>query len=1228
MKGALIRIYDFFQARKAIFYAVTVGLFVLLAFAASRIKVEEDIARMLPDSEQTEQINRIFRHSRFYDRIVVKVKGTAQSSPEELIELADSLESNLQREYGSHISEMKVRVDDETTLDIYNTVHNLLPIYLDSADYIRIDSLITPEAVNASMQSNYQVLTSASGMVMKKLIADDPVGISTLALRKLQSLQADDNFELYNGYIFSKDHQSLFLFITPSHGSSETKLNGELLDGIDAVVEKVKAQAAGTDILYYGGIPVAVGNARQLKQDTILTLSITIVCILLFIGLFFRRKRIPFIMMLPVLFGGLFAIAVIAITKGSISSIALGAGSIVLGIGINYSLHFFSHYRHSASIPETIGDLITPMTIGSITTVGSFFSLTLLQSQILNDFGLFAGWSLIGATIFTLIFLPHFTPKQKQETVNHETWLEKAVSFNIPYKGAFFFVILLLTAFFFYHARNVGFDSDMNRFNFMTERMKKAQHEIDFLQSDSSKTVFIATVGASDEEMFQKNETLLQKLEAAQQKGWIDKYSSISRFMPSAKLQQEKLKQWNDYWTPEKKEKLLTLVNSEGQKAGFSAAAFRNFETLLTEEYTPATEEDFSAIQNSFGSEYLIHADNMHTVINAVTVDKKYRQQLYASLGESKTTVILDKAIITNKFVDVIFKDFNSILLYTSLLVLIALFVSYGRIELTIITFLPMLITWIWILGIMGLFGLNFNIINIIISTFIFGLGDDFSIFITDGLTRKFKEGKEVIASHRVSIFLAAITITFGLGALIFAKHPALRSIALISIIGIFCVLFIGQTVQPFLYNFFIQSRKEKGFPPWTLPTLILFWIAFGYYVTVSLTAALIGYILLYLVPYPGIKKRKLFFHHIVCNALRVLTYMMVNVSKRHVGRSNMDFSKPAVIIANHASFLDILVTVMQHPKLILLTNKWVYYSPVFGKVVQLADYYPVMEGVDPAIEKFVDIVKDGYSIVIFPEGTRTPDGKLKRFHKGAFYLAEQLNIGIVPMLLHGTGDTIRKGDFMVMNAYMTMKFLPRIEPGDERFGKGYAERAKNISRYFKAEYDNLREENETARYFRQRLRMNYMYKGSELEILALKQRFNEDLHNAMSKQLPREGLITELGCGYGFNTYMMHFTGWKRNLLGIDSNEENIDVANNCYSKSSDINFVRADAMSYELPQSDAFMVNTEELQLTPEQVTTLVSRCQQKLNDGGVIILIAEKEPARYSTERIHQSAFLIRK
>lgn len=1227
MKSILLTTYDFFKARRGLFYGLTVALFVVLGLLASRIKLEEDVSRLLPNGEQTRQITDIFKSSNFADKIIVKVIARKPTEPEVLMAYADSFSAKVMAQHAEQVAQIKLTVSDETALDIYNTVHDNLPVYLDEDDYKAIDTLITPEQIKQTLKDDYAALTGAQGMMMKMLIADDPVGISKLALRKLQQLQVDENYTLYDGYIMGKDRQSLYLFITLKNASAETAKTQKLLDDLDTYIKELNPTKDSTEILYYGNSVVAAGNARQLKKDSALTLTITIVAILLFTFWFFRKKRVPVIMMLPVAFGGLFSLAIIATLKGSISSIALGAGSIVLGIAINYSLHFFSHYRHVGSAKQTIVDLLSPMTIGSITTVGSFFCLMLLQSQILNDFGLFAGLSLTGATLFALVFLPHFMPEAIAADVHAESKLERLLNFRMRYQGLVFLIIAGLTFFFWHYAQQVGFERDLNRMNFLDDKTKYAQKEIDITQDDTSKLVFIASTGATEEEMLRNNEELVKQLKTAAANGWIQKYSSFSNFIPSQALQQQKIKRWNQYWTAEKKQNLLTLLKSEGAKTGFSPTAFNNFENLLTENYNPATADDFAAIKEAFGSEYLIAGKDKFTVINPVRVDKSQRQRLYAELNKSASTVILDKQIITNKFVEIIYNDFNSILLYSSLLVFIALLISYGRLELTIITFLPMVITWIWILGIMGLMGLQFNLINIIISTFIFGLGDDFSIFITDGLTEKYKRGKETLASHKVSIFLSAVTVLIGLGALIFAKHPALRSIAFISVIGIFCVVIIGQTVQPFLYNFLVQSRKERGLPPWTIPTLILTFIAFTYYVTVSLTVALIGYILLYLVPYPGKKKRKLFFHYLVRNALWVLTYMMVNVRKRHVGRENMDFSKPALIIANHASFLDILVTVMQHPKLILLTNKWVYYSPVFGKVVQLADYYPVMEGVDPAIEKFVDIVKDGYSIVVFPEGTRSPDGRLKRFHKGAFYLAEQLNLDIVPMLLHGTGDTIKKGDFMVMNAFMTMKFLPRIKPDDKTFGEGYAVRTKKISAYFKTEYEKLREENENARYYRQRLRMNYMYKGPELEWLALKESRNEELYDALNKALPRTGTITELGCGYGFTGYMLHFTGWNRTIIGVDTDEEKIDVANNCYAKNSQLSFVRANPVTYNLPVSNAFVINNINLQLSAAEVAGLIARCRENILSGGVVVYTGDKAVIKgFNFSQISTSVFLI--
>jgi 1-acyl-sn-glycerol-3-phosphate acyltransferase len=502
-------------------------------------------------------------------------------------------------------------------------------------------------------------------------------------------------------------------------------------------------------------------------------------------------------------------------------------------------------------------------------------------------------------------------------------------------------------------------------------------------------------------------------------------------------------------------------------------------------------------------------------------------------LEQLKGVTILDKAIVTNSLIESVYTDFNKILLYTSLIVFLALLISYGRIELALITFIPMAVTWIWILGIMGLFGLKFNIVNIIISTFIFGLGDDFSIFITDGLSQKFKSGKDVLASHKSSIFLATVTTILGLGALIFAKHPALKSIAWLSMLGLLCVIIIGQTIQPLLYNYFIQNRKEKGFAPWTLPTLLLASVAFMYFVIGGFVLALIGFPLIYLLPFPSKAKRKYIYHVLLSNFVKSLVYMMANVRKVHINKEFADFSTPSVIISNHQSFLDILITVMQHPKIILLTNEWVYNSPFFGQVVKLGDYYPVADGAEGAIERLQKKVSEGYSIVIFPEGTRSADGKMKRFKKGAFFLAEQLNLDIQPLLLHGINHTMGKGDFMLFNGQMTLKYLPRIKPSDTTFGVGYSERTKNISQYFKDEFEKLRVEIEQPLYFKQRLEMNYVYKGPVLEWYTWKKIQLENYYKTYHEVLPRKGTITDLGCGYGYMAYMLNFICPDRIITG-----------------------------------------------------------------------------------------------
>jgi 1-acyl-sn-glycerol-3-phosphate acyltransferase len=120
-------------------------------------------------------------------------------------------------------------------------------------------------------------------------------------------------------------------------------------------------------------------------------------------------------------------------------------------------------------------------------------------------------------------------------------------------------------------------------------------------------------------------------------------------------------------------------------------------------------------------------------------------------------------------------------------------------------------------------------------------------------------------------------------------------------------------------------------------------------------------------------------------------------------------FDKPYIIICNHQSHLDLVCQLIFSPKMIFLTNDWVWHNPFYGFLIRHAEYYPVAEGIDALLPKLKSLVERGYSIAVFPEGTRSKDCKIGRFHQGAFYLSQQLGIDILPMCLYGPGKVLPK---------------------------------------------------------------------------------------------------------------------------------------------------------------------------------------------------------------------------
>lgn len=158
-------------------------------------------------------------------------------------------------------------------------------------------------------------------------------------------------------------------------------------------------------------------------------------------------------------------------------------------------------------------------------------------------------------------------------------------------------------------------------------------------------------------------------------------------------------------------------------------------------------------------------------------------------------------------------------------------------------------------------------------------------------------------------------------------------------------------------------------------------------------------------------EKKRFNLHRLIYNATRfiMLHHGIPGTRFKYKVSESVDFDKPSVVICNHQSHIDLACQLIFSPQIIFLTNQWVWNNPLYGLIIRNAEFYPVAEGVDELMPKLRSLVERGYSIAVYPEGTRSKNCNIGRFHQGAFHIAEQLGLNIVPMYLYGPGKILPK---------------------------------------------------------------------------------------------------------------------------------------------------------------------------------------------------------------------------
>ena len=821
MDRIFIAIYRFFEKKKALMYGLLVLSSVIFIYFGSKVQYEENIAKLLPQTDAATESGLAFGNLRVKDKIFIQLTSATDQpvAPETLAAYCDEFMDNIQqKDTATHyIANILYRVDDDLVINGLDYALTHVPSFVSPDAYSRFDSLLTEEAIDRQMALNYELVMNDEEGNKTTMVGQDPAALRMAMIPQGMSMdKGAAGFTLVDGHLFVPDSTVALAFLAPNFSSFDSMSGILLVDLLEKEIESFKALHPEVEVYFHGNPVNSVFNSRQIRNDLWLTVGLSLLVICAVLGYCFRNKSTLFLLLSPVVYGVFFSLACMYWLKGGMSLMAMGIGAIVMGVALSYCLHVLTHYKYVSDPVQILKDQSTPVVLGCLTTIGAFLGLLFTESDLLKDFGWFASFAMVGTTFFALVFLPHFFGgKNNRRSDKAFKFLDKVNSYPLDEKRGVRIALELICLVCLFTAGWVTFDSNLRNIGYNEPKVVQSRLLYEEKNSKGFATQYYAATSEDLDEALVYNKAILAKLDSLQQEGILHQYSKVSTLFVPLEEQEERIALWKKYWSEERIADVRLTINRMAKKNGLDPIMFEPFYMMIESDYEAESLYEAEILPESLVSNFIEETtEGNFMVFTSVQLLEENKKQVNDAVASLPRAVVIDPFYYTNDMVKMLNDDFNTILGISSIFVFIVLLVSFRSIPIALIAFLPMGLSWYVVQGIMGIFGLQFNLINIIIATFIFGIGVDYSNFVMTGLIAKAKgEDDNLLTYHKTAIFFSAFVLMVVTVALLFATHPAIHSIGISTLIGMSATILITYTLQPALFRYLMKFRFfAKGF--------------------------------------------------------------------------------------------------------------------------------------------------------------------------------------------------------------------------------------------------------------------------------------------------------------------------------------------------------------------------------------------------------------------------------
>ena len=810
MTNLFIRLARYFRSHQAAYWLSMVALFAFVVYFAAQIHLEEDINKLMPSSKNEDGTTKLaFADLKIKDKVFLLFEGKDVGKLSAACdEFVDSL---LAQDKDSVIGDIFYRMDDDLMPDGIDYLSTHLPAYIDTAAYSRFDTLLTREHFVRQMQKNHADMTGEFGEMFPELIQMDPMGMRDVLAEQMAPLMNAGAYKTIDNHFFVPDSTVCIAFITPRYSSTNTGQGSAMFRMMNKQIGQFAKSHPNVRISYHGTPASGYYNSTQIKHDLTTTIAGALLLVLLLLLYCFRRWDTIPLLLLPIAFGTLFGLTMMYWLKGEFSLLALGIGGVVLGVAMSYVLHVMIHHQYVSDTEQLLRDQVKPVLLGCITTIGSFAGLLFVNTDLLRDFGLFAGFAILGTTLFSLAYLPQMLSKRTNPQAFK--WLDRINAYPIDRKRPLLIGLLLVTMIGVgaYIAGGTHFDADMYNLSYEAEITKHSDRLLREKTYTGDKTQFFASQGRTMEEAIDNFALLDHKLDSLQRIGLVKSYTRTNQLLIPLKVQQQRIDAWHRYWTPERQATVRKLINETAPQAGLRPEAFDTFFEVADADYQPDAlykagiipEGYLSTLtEHSYGGDYLVFT-SVRCQNDSVRSSNSDYTRICDAVASNPHLLVLDTYYYTTDTLMQMSSDFDILQWLSMAFVFVVLLLSFHfNFKQALLGFAPILLSWLFVLGVMNLFGVQFNLISIIISTFIFGIGVDYSIFVMNGLI----QGN--LQYHKTAVLLSAIILIITVSSMLLAQHPAIRSVGFSTLVGLLSAVILSYILQPAVFRWLNRNKQ------------------------------------------------------------------------------------------------------------------------------------------------------------------------------------------------------------------------------------------------------------------------------------------------------------------------------------------------------------------------------------------------------------------------------------